>query len=52
MSDRPGIANRSMPVLFMMMRRAELWGYRLHNSNPCKRTRRYGVAPKERFLSP
>ena len=36
MSARPGIANRSMPVLSTMMRQAELWGYRLHNTNPCK----------------
>ena len=36
MSDRPGVANRAMPVLSMMMRMAELWGYRAHNSNPCK----------------
>ena len=26
MSDRPGVANRAMPVLSMMMRMAELWG--------------------------
>ena len=40
MSDRPGVANRAMPVLSMMMRMAELWGYRRHNTNPCKNTRR------------
>ena len=51
MSDRPGIANRSMPVLSMMMRMAELWGYRRHNTNPCKNTRRYRMKPKERFLT-
>ena len=39
MSERPGIANRSMPVLSVMMRMGELWGYRAHNTNPCKRTR-------------
>ena len=38
MSDRPGLANRAMPVLSMMMRMAELWGYRAHNSNPCRNT--------------
>ena len=52
MSERPGIANRAMPVLSVMMRMAELWGYRAHNSNPCKRTRRYRMKPKERYLSP
>ncbi len=52
MADRPGTANRSMPVLSVMMRMAELWGYRPHNSNPCKNTRRYKMPPKERFLAP
>ena len=51
MSERPGIANRSMPVLSVMMRMAELWGYRAHNTNPCKRTRRFRMKPKERFLT-
>ena len=51
LSDRPGTANRSMPVLSVMMRMAELWGYRPHNTNPCKNTRRYRMQPKERFLS-
>ena len=52
MADRPGTANRSMQVLSVMMRMAELWGYRPHNSNPCKNTRRYKTPPKERFLAP
>ena len=34
MAERPGIANRAIPVLSMMMRMAELWGYRAHNSQP------------------
>ena len=51
MSERPGVANRAMPVLSMMMRMAELWGYRRHNTNPCKNTRRYRMKPKERFLT-
>ena len=51
MSDRPGLANRAMPVLSMMMRLAELWGYRVHNSNPCRNTRRYRMKPMERFLT-
>ncbi len=51
LSDRPGVANRSMPVLSVMMRMAERWGYRAHNTNPCKNTRRYRMKPKERFLS-
>ena len=52
MAERPGNANRSIPVLSVMMRMAELWGYRPHNSNPCKNTRRYPMKPKERFLTP
>ena len=51
MSDRPGVANRSMPVLSTMMKMAELWGYRAHNSNPCRNTRRYKMKPMERFLT-
>ncbi len=51
MSARPGIANRAMPVLSMMMKMAELWGYRAHNSNPCRNTRRYRMKPMERFLT-
>ena len=51
MSARPGIANRAMPVLSMMMRMAELWGYRRHNSNPCRNTRRYKMKPMERYLT-
>ena len=52
MADRPGSANRAMPVLSVMMKQAELWGYRPHNSNPCKNTRRYRTQRRERFLTP
>ncbi len=52
MSACPGSANRAMPVLSTMMRMAELWGYWVHNSNPCKNTRRYKMEARERFLSP
>ena len=51
MADRPGSANRAMPILFMMMRMAELWGYRPYNSNPCKNAKRYRMEPKARFLT-
>ena len=51
MAEQPGSANRTMPVLSMMMRMAELWGYRPHNTNPCKNARRYRMEPKERFLT-
>ncbi|MCY4003051.1 MAG: site-specific integrase [Rhodospirillales bacterium] len=51
MSTRPGIANRAMPVLSMMMKMAEQWGYRARNSNPCRNTRRYRMKPMEGFLT-
>ena len=51
MSERPGMANRSMPILSTMMRMAELWGYRPHNSNPCRNTKRYPAQGRERFLT-
>ena len=51
MAERPGSANRAMPVLSTMMRMAELWGYRPHNSNPCKNAKRYRMKPRERYLS-
>ena len=51
MADRPGSANRAMPALSVMMRMAEVWGYRPHHSNPCKNTRRYRTQAKERFLT-
>ena len=51
MAERPGSANRALPVLSVMMRMAELWDYRPHNSNPCKNTRRYRTQAKERFLT-
>ena len=51
MAEQPGSANRAMPVLSTMMRMAELWGYRPHNSNPCKNAKRYRMEPKARFLT-
>ena len=51
MAEQPGSANRAMPVLSTMMRMAELWGYRRHNSNPCKNAKRYRMEPKARFLT-
>ena len=51
MAERPASANRAMPILSVMMRMAELWGYRPHNSNPCKNAKRYWMEPKARFLT-
>lgn len=51
MSGVPGVANRALPVLSVMMRQAELWGIRPQGSNPCRDIRRYKTTPRERFLS-
>ena len=48
----PAAANRSAPVLSVIMQQAEAWGHRPENSNPCKGVRRYHQARSERFLSP
>ena len=48
----PAAANRSAPILSVVMRQAEAWGYRPENSNPCKGIRRYRQGRSERFLSP
>ena len=47
----PAAANRSAPILSVIMQQAEAWGYRPENSNPCKNIRRYRQRRSERFLS-
>ena len=51
MSGTPGNANRTLPVLSVMMRQAELWNLRPQGSNPCRNMQRYKTTPRERFLS-
>ncbi len=51
MSGAPASANRALPVLSVMMTRAELWDLRPQGSNPCRNMRRYRTKPRERFLS-
>ncbi len=51
LSGTPGNANRTLPVLSVMLRQAELWDLRPQGSNPCRNMRRYKVPPRERFLS-
>ena len=51
LSGTPGTANRTLPVLSVMMRQAELWEVRPQGSNPCRGMRRYRLPPRERFLS-
>ena len=48
----PAAANRSAPILSVIMRQAEAWGYRPENNNPCAGIRRYRQGRSERFLSP
>ena len=48
----PAAANRSAPILSVIMQQAEAWGYRPEDSNPCKGIRRYPQRRSERFLSP
>ncbi len=48
----PATANRSAPVLSVIMQQAEAWGYRPDGGNPCKGIRRYRQKRSERFLSP
>ena len=53
MSGTPGNANRTLPVLSVMMRQAELWDLHPQGSNPCRDMRRYRTAPRQgRFVFP
>ena len=47
----PAAANRSAPILSVIMREAESWGHRSPDSNPCTGIRRYRLPHSERFLS-
>ncbi len=47
----PVAADRSAPVLSVIMARAEEYGYRPPESNPCKGIRRYRRQGRERFCS-
>ena len=47
----PVAADRSMPVLSVIMREAEAMGFRPEGSNPCRGVRRYRRKGRERFLS-
>ena len=47
----PVAADRSAPVLSVIMAQAEAYGYRPEGSNPCKGIRRYRRKGRERFLS-
>ncbi len=47
----PVAADRSAPVLSIIMTCAETYGYRPEGSNPCKGIKRYRRKGRERFLS-
>ena len=47
----PFAADRSVPVLSVIMREAEAMGLRPEDSNPCRGIRRYRRKGRERFLS-
>ena len=47
----PVAADRSAPVLSVIMTCAETYGYRTEGSNPCRGIRRYRRKGRERFLS-
>ncbi len=47
----PVAADRSAPVLSVIMSQAEVYGYRPENSNPCTGIKRYRRKGRERFLS-
>ena len=47
----PVAADRSAPVLSVIMKEAELLGYRTEGTNPCRGIRRYRRKGRERFLS-
>jgi integrase len=47
----PGAANRCLTILANMLTKAESWGYRLKNTNPCRIVRPNRKRNCERFLS-
>ncbi len=47
----PAAANRSLPVLSVILRQAEIYGHRPEDSNPCTGLRRYRTPGRERFLT-
>jgi integrase len=49
--QRPIGANRSLACMSSIMSKAELWGYRERNSNPCFGVERFPENRRERFLS-
>ena len=49
--NTPVAADRSAPILSVIMRQAEIYGYRPDDTNPCAGIKRYRRQGRERFLS-
>ena len=49
--NTPVSADRSAPILSVIMRQAEIYGYRPEGTNPCTGIKRYRRQGRERFLS-
>ena len=49
--NTPVSADRSAPILSVIMRQAEVYGYRPEGTNPCAGIKRYRRLGRERFLS-
>lgn len=47
----PAAANRSLPILSVVLAEAEVHGHRPDDSNPCRGLRRYPDRARERFLT-
>ena len=47
----PVAADRSAPILSVIMRQAEVYGYRPEGTNPCAGIKRYRRQGRERFMS-
>ena len=47
----PAAANRSLPILSVILRQAEIYGHRPDGSNPCTGLRRYRERGRDRFLT-
>ncbi|MDE0049126.1 MAG: tyrosine-type recombinase/integrase [Rhodospirillales bacterium] len=49
--NNPVSADRSAPILSVIMRQAEVYGYRPEGTNPCAGIKRYRRQGRQRFLS-
>ncbi|WP_068080586.1 tyrosine-type recombinase/integrase [Polycladidibacter stylochi] len=50
-SATPYQANRTLGVLSILFKQAEIWGLREENTNPCRNVKKYEEKKRERFLS-